>query len=104
MCKTNLLFILKQNHNHKISAMLHLDTPSLTLRPPLPPFLALPSYPTFPSHPWGVLCATAETTDGAQHHPESERDGGTEQGKVAFIIYITWYWNINAKSNRVTLH
>lgn len=36
---------------------------------PHPPLsLALPSYPTFPSHPLGVLCATAETTDGAQHH------------------------------------
>lgn len=42
---------------------------------PHPPLsLALPSYPTFPSHPLGVLCATAETTDGAQHHPESERE------------------------------
>lgn len=41
-------------------------------------FLPLPSYPTFPSHPWGVLCATAETTDGAPHHPESQREGGRE--------------------------
>lgn len=60
-----------------------LHTPSLTpqsLSPSLShtPFLSLPTYPTFPSHPWGVLCATAETTDGAQHHPESERDGDGE--------------------------
>ncbi len=75
-----------KTHNQKISVLtlngrhahvIPLDTPSLTLLS-LSLFLSLPSYPTFPSHPWGVLCATAETTDGAQHHPQSEREGQRE--------------------------
>lgn len=78
------MFHSKENHKHKISVLTlsenhvsvtHVDTPS---SPFTAPFLPLPSYPTFPSHPWGVLGATAETTDGAQHHPESERDGERE--------------------------
>lgn len=50
------------------------------------PSLYMPSYPTFPSHPWGVLCATAETTDGAQHHPGSERV--RERIKGGYIHYL----------------
>lgn len=40
------------------------------------PSLYVPSHHAFPSGPKGVICATAETTDGAQHQPE--REGGGE--------------------------
>ena len=80
---TRKISVLTLNGRH--APVIPLDTPCLTLPSPplslslsLSPFLSLPSYPTFPSHPWGVLCATAETTDGAQHHPEREREGERE--------------------------